>query len=72
MGYNTKMVKNMESKAGGHGGIGNLTNIFGEVKPWDNAAGNFIGSRYLDLFKNKMIKDSTSQDFILLFFLLFK
>ncbi|MCK9446047.1 hypothetical protein M0Q50_04055 [bacterium] len=44
--------------AGGHPGIGSISNICSKVK--DNVPENmktFIGSRYLDLIKNKVIQD---------------
>jgi hypothetical protein len=38
--------------SGGHGGIGSISNIFGECK-----VGKFSGSRFIDMFKNKIITD---------------
>lgn len=52
LGYKTNLVPNAKTVAGGHPGIGNITNIFGEVQ-----VGNFKDTRYLDLFKNKIIAD---------------
>ena len=38
--------------SGGHGGIGSISNVFGEceIEP-------YIGQRYVDMFKNKIISD---------------
>ena len=38
--------------SGGHGGIGSISNVFGEcvVEP-------YVGQRYVDMFKNKIISD---------------
>jgi hypothetical protein len=39
--------------AGGHGGIGTISNIVGKV----TKEGNFKGTKFLDLIKNKIIQD---------------
>ena len=38
--------------SGGHGGIGSISNVFGECK-----VNPCLGSRYIDMFKNKIISD---------------
>lgn len=38
--------------SGGHGGIGSISNIFGECK-----TGTYKGCRFIDMFKNKIITD---------------
>jgi hypothetical protein len=38
--------------SGGHGGIGSISNVFGECK-----IAPYIGQRYIDMFKNKIISD---------------
>lgn len=59
--YTEDLVKNFEThlgynddrtKAGGHYGIGSISNIFGKCKNKP-----FEGSKFLDLFKNKIIND---------------
>ena len=58
--YNTKLVPDFETDAGGHKGIGNISNIFGEYKPWMVTNQNtlkYVGCKFIDLFKNQMIKD---------------
>ena len=44
--------------SGGHGGIGSISNIFGncKVKP-------YVGCRYIDMFKNKIITDLSGISF---------
>lgn len=46
--------------SGGHGGIGSISNIFGEckVKPYE-------GNRFIDMFKNKIITDLSGVPFAL-------
>jgi len=48
LGYNRKIIKTSTTEAGGHKGIGSISNIFGRTED---------GTRYLDLIKNKMISD---------------
>jgi hypothetical protein len=59
--YTEDLVKNFEThldykddrtKAGGHYGIGSISNIFGKCKN-----GQYQGLKYLDMFKNKIIND---------------
>jgi hypothetical protein len=38
--------------SGGHGGIGSISNVFGECK-----VEPYVGQRYVDMFKNKIITD---------------
>jgi hypothetical protein len=44
--------------SGGHGGIGSISNIFGECK-----VGKHSGSRFIDMFKNKIISDLSGVKF---------
>jgi hypothetical protein len=44
--------------SGGHGGIGSISNIFGKCK-----VGTFNGSRFIDMFKNKIIADLSGVKF---------
>jgi hypothetical protein len=44
--------------SGGHGGIGSISNIFGECK-----VGRYSGSRFIDMFKNKIISDLSGVKF---------
>lgn len=41
------------TKSGGHSGIGSITNICGKI----GFEGKYMGMKYLDLFKNKIIQD---------------
>jgi hypothetical protein len=59
--YCENLVKNFEKHldyqdertvSGGHDGIGSISNIFGKCKK-----GNFLDSKFLDMFKNKIIND---------------
>lgn len=59
-GYDVELVEDQPTSSGGHGGIGTISNIFGEVG--ENDVNNtyvkkYKGTRFLDLFKNKMISD---------------
>jgi hypothetical protein len=47
-------IENSKTVAGGHKGIGSITNIHGRVPENSNI---FKGVKYLDLFKNKVIQD---------------
>jgi transaldolase len=49
------------SKAGGHPGIGNLSNILGVY----TGKGNLHGIKWVDLFKNKIINDLSGVRWIL-------
>lgn len=44
--------------SGGHGGIGSISNIFGECK-----VDPYKGSRFIDMFKNKIISDLSGVKF---------
>jgi hypothetical protein len=44
--------------SGGHGGIGSISNIFGECK-----VAPYTGSRFIDMFKNKIITDLSGVKF---------
>ncbi len=44
--------------SGGHGGIGSISNVFGECK-----IEPYIGQRYVDMFKNKIITDLSGVNF---------
>jgi hypothetical protein len=44
--------------SGGHGGIGSISNVFGECK-----AEPYVGQRYVDMFKNKIISDLSGVPF---------
>lgn len=44
--------------SGGHGGIGSISNVFGECK-----TGQYAGMRYIDMFKNKVISDLSGTPF---------
>jgi hypothetical protein len=56
LGYDKEM-----SKAGGHPGIGNLSNILGVY----TGKGNLHGIKWVDLFKNKIINDLSGVRWIL-------
>ena len=58
--YNINAIPSSTTKAGGHIGIGSISNIFGSVR---NGPKGFQGSRFLDLIKNKMIDDLSGVDF---------
>jgi len=44
--------------SGGHGGIGSISNVFGECK-----VEPYVGQRYVDMFKNKIISDLSGVPF---------
>ena len=44
--------------SGGHGGIGSISNIFGECEK-----GSYAGQRFVDMFKNKIISDLSGVPF---------
>lgn len=44
--------------SGGHGGIGSISNVFGECK-----VEPYVGQRYIDMFKNKIISDLSGVPF---------
>lgn len=44
--------------SGGHGGIGSISNVFGECK-----VEPYVGQRYVDMFKNKIITDLSGVTF---------
>jgi hypothetical protein len=44
--------------SGGHGGIGSISNVFGECK-----VEPYVGQRYVDMFKNKIITDLSGVPF---------
>ncbi len=48
-------IEDDKTVAGGHGGIGSVSNICGKVKE-----GMYQDMKYIDLFKNKIIKDISS------------
>ena len=50
--------------SGGHGGIGSISNVFGEcsVTEWSRKK-NCVGSRFIDMFKNKIISDLSGVEF---------
>ena len=50
--------------SGGHGGIGSISNIFGQCVPTPTAIKNdCVGSRFIDMFKNKIITDLSGVNF---------
>ena len=44
--------------SGGHGGIGSISNVFGECK-----VEPYVGQRFIDMFKNKIITDLSGVSF---------
>ena len=59
-GYDIAKVPESKTQAGGHAGIGTVSNIFGKVdgeKADGTLAKKYDGVRFLDLIKNKMIND---------------
>jgi hypothetical protein len=73
--YMTKLLKNFQEHlgyynadtsigqdeitvSGGHGGIGSISNIFGECKKEP-----YVGQRFVDMFKNKIISDLSGVPF---------
>ena len=58
-GYNVNAIPNSKTVAGGHPGIGSVSNIFGRVRQENVKPGleSYVGSRFLDMIKNKMIQD---------------
>jgi len=57
-GYNPDVVPNTKTLAGGHEGIGTISNIFGKVHAqYKNVSADYDECRYLDLIKNKIIQD---------------
>jgi len=50
--YDIKTVPDARTTAGGHKGIGSISNIFGEIRN-----GEYENVRFLDIIKNKIIKD---------------
>jgi hypothetical protein len=61
MGYHnpdTSIGQDEITVSGGHGGIGSISNIFGEceVEPYN-------GARFIDMFKNKIISDLSGVQF---------
>ena len=55
-GYETKGT-DKETSAGGHPGIGNISNIHGRVDDTTAIVKGYNGTRFIDLFKNKMLQD---------------
>jgi len=51
--YNINLMPNTTTKAGGHIGIGSISNIFGKAKQPES----YVGIKFGDLFKNKIIQD---------------
>jgi hypothetical protein len=50
--------------SGGHGGIGSISNIFGECGATPQALKNgCVGNRFIDMFKNKIISDLSGVSF---------
>lgn len=82
-GYDVNRVPKNKTVAGGHRGIGSITNIFGEVENPDTLISvedcnggkyvlpekakqimrKYVGVRFLDLFRNKMISDLSGVKF---------
>ena len=61
MGYynaDTSIGQDEITVSGGHGGIGSVSNIFGECKKEP-----YVGQRFVDMFKNKIISDLSGVPF---------
>jgi hypothetical protein len=74
LGYhdpNTSIGQDEITVSGGHGGIGSVSNIFGEVKKDESKDLGVtsklilsnLGKRYIDMFKNKIISDLSGVKF---------
>ena len=61
LGYHnpdTSLGQDEITVSGGHGGIGSISNIFGECEK-----GSYVGQRFVDMFKNKIISDLSGVPF---------
>ena len=61
LGYHnpdTSLGQDEITVSGGHGGIGSISNIFGECEKEP-----YVGQRFVDMFKNKIISDLSGVPF---------